>query len=110
MTSFEKKALLAFHHEWRATLMATPRAPPAAPPAPPALPCAHTVSQLCSSVPEPQMAPAGASALSVSAAAVQVSWLPIPWNRHTGRVLGYEVSPGLPGEGLGNQVRGWDTR
>ncbi|RMB99036.1 hypothetical protein DUI87_24582 [Hirundo rustica rustica] len=37
------------------------------------------------------MAPAGASALSVSAAAVEVSWLPIPWNRHTGRVLGYEV-------------------
>lgn len=59
------------------------------------------------------MAPAGASALSVSAAAVEVSWLPIPWNRHTGRVLGYEVrgwavgwGAGLWGEGLGYRVRG----
>ncbi|KAF1605859.1 Contactin-6, partial [Eudyptes chrysolophus] len=41
--------------------------------------------------PEPQIAPAGASALSVSAAEVEVSWQPIAWNRHTGRVLGYEV-------------------
>lgn len=56
------------------------------------------------------MAPAGASALSVSAAAVEVSWLPIPWNRHTGRVLGYEVRGGLPGEGMGYQVRDWATR
>uniref|UniRef100_A0A8B9RUA9 Contactin 6 n=1 Tax=Accipiter nisus TaxID=211598 RepID=A0A8B9RUA9_9AVES len=40
---------------------------------------------------EPQIAPAGASALSVSAAEVEVSWQPIAWNRHTGRVLGYEV-------------------
>ncbi|TRZ10237.1 hypothetical protein HGM15179_016870, partial [Zosterops borbonicus] len=49
------------------------------------------ISIIYSGEDEPQMAPAGASALSVSAAAVEVSWLPIPWNRHTGRVLGYEV-------------------
>ncbi|XP_051483767.1 contactin-6 isoform X3 [Apus apus] len=40
---------------------------------------------------EPQIAPAGASALSVSAAEVEVSWQPMAWSRHTGRVLGYEV-------------------
>ncbi|XP_041869607.1 contactin-6 isoform X2 [Corvus kubaryi] len=50
-----------------------------------------SISIVYSGEDEPQMAPAGASALSVSAAAVEVSWLPIPWNRHTGRVLGYEV-------------------
>ncbi|XP_032927583.1 contactin-6-like isoform X2 [Catharus ustulatus] len=50
-----------------------------------------SISIIYSGEDEPQMAPAGASALSVSAAAVQVSWLPIPWNRHTGRVLGYEI-------------------
>uniref|UniRef100_A0A8C0VEU9 Contactin 6 n=1 Tax=Cyanistes caeruleus TaxID=156563 RepID=A0A8C0VEU9_CYACU len=50
-----------------------------------------SISIIYSGEDEPQMAPAGASALSVSAAAVEVSWLPIPWNRHTGRVLGYEV-------------------
>ncbi|NXC39900.1 CNTN6 protein, partial [Penelope pileata] len=40
---------------------------------------------------KPQIAPAGTSALSISAAEVEVSWQPIAWNRHTGRVLGYEV-------------------
>ncbi|NWU27495.1 CNTN6 protein, partial [Dyaphorophyia castanea] len=50
-----------------------------------------SISIVYSGEDEPQMAPAGASALSVSAAAVEVSWLPIPWNRLTGRVLGYEV-------------------
>uniref|UniRef100_A0A8C3EWM5 Contactin 6 n=1 Tax=Corvus moneduloides TaxID=1196302 RepID=A0A8C3EWM5_CORMO len=50
-----------------------------------------SISIVYSGEDEPQMAPVGASALSVSAAAVEVSWLPIPWNRHTGRVLGYEV-------------------
>ncbi|KAF2987863.1 hypothetical protein EK904_011985, partial [Melospiza melodia maxima] len=50
-----------------------------------------SISIIYSGEDEPQMAPAGTSVLSVSAAAVEVSWLPIPWNRHTGRVLGYEV-------------------
>ncbi|NXX85085.1 CNTN6 protein, partial [Urocolius indicus] len=40
---------------------------------------------------EPQIAPVGTSALSISAVEVEVSWQPIAWNRHTGRVLGYEV-------------------
>ncbi|NXL90668.1 CNTN6 protein, partial [Alectura lathami] len=40
---------------------------------------------------QPQIAPAGTSALSISATEVEVSWQPIAWNRHTGRVLGYEV-------------------
>ncbi|KAM6387564.1 contactin-6 isoform 2-T2 [Pluvialis apricaria] len=50
-----------------------------------------SISIVYSGEDEPQIAPAGASALSVSAAEVEVSWQPIAWNRHTGRVLGYEV-------------------
>ncbi|XP_074951729.1 contactin-6-like isoform X4 [Phalacrocorax aristotelis] len=50
-----------------------------------------SVSVVYSGEDEPQIAPAGASALSVSASEVEVSWQPIAWNRHTGRVLGYEV-------------------
>ncbi|KAM9533484.1 LOW QUALITY PROTEIN: contactin-6 [Guaruba guarouba] len=38
---------------------------------------------------EPQIAPVGVC--TVSAAEVEISWQPIAWNRHTGRVLGYEV-------------------
>ncbi|NXH13009.1 CNTN6 protein, partial [Bucco capensis] len=40
---------------------------------------------------EPQIAPVGTSAVSISAAEVEVSWQPIEWNKNTGRVLGYEV-------------------
>ncbi|KAM9374415.1 contactin-6-like [Phaethornis superciliosus] len=50
-----------------------------------------SISIVYSGEDEPQIAPAGTSALSVSAAEVEVSWQPIAWNRHTGRVLGYEV-------------------
>ncbi|XP_050760539.1 contactin-6-like isoform X4 [Gymnogyps californianus] len=50
-----------------------------------------SISIVYSGEDEPQIAPAVASALSVSAAEVEVSWQPIAWNRHTGRVLGYEV-------------------
>uniref|UniRef100_A0A8C8BTS0 Contactin 6 n=1 Tax=Otus sunia TaxID=257818 RepID=A0A8C8BTS0_9STRI len=50
-----------------------------------------SISIVYSGEDEPQIAPAGASALSISAAEVEVSWQPIAWNRHTGRVLGYEV-------------------
>ncbi|XP_010128514.1 PREDICTED: contactin-6-like, partial [Chlamydotis macqueenii] len=50
-----------------------------------------SISIVYSGEDEPQIAPAGAAALSVSAAEVEVSWQPIAWNRHTGRVLGYEV-------------------
>uniref|UniRef100_A0A8B9GMG1 Contactin 6 n=1 Tax=Amazona collaria TaxID=241587 RepID=A0A8B9GMG1_9PSIT len=49
-----------------------------------------SISIVYSGEDEPQIAPVGASALSVSAAEVEI-WQPIPWNRHTGRVLGYEV-------------------
>ncbi|XP_035886136.1 LOW QUALITY PROTEIN: contactin-6 [Phyllostomus discolor] len=41
---------------------------------------------------EPQLAPGGTSAQSSSASEMEVSWTAIAWNRHTGRVLGYEVS------------------
>ncbi|XP_075794785.1 contactin-6 isoform X3 [Pelodiscus sinensis] len=40
---------------------------------------------------EPQIAPSGVSVQSFSASEVEVSWNAIAWNRHTGRVLGYEV-------------------
>ncbi|XP_010072854.1 PREDICTED: contactin-6 [Pterocles gutturalis] len=50
-----------------------------------------SISIVYSGEDEPQIAPTGASATSVSAAEVEVSWQPIAWNRHTGRVLGYEV-------------------
>uniref|UniRef100_A0A803XUA0 Contactin 6 n=1 Tax=Meleagris gallopavo TaxID=9103 RepID=A0A803XUA0_MELGA len=50
-----------------------------------------SVSIVYSGEDEPQIAPAGTSALSISAAEVEVSWQPVAWNRHTGRVLGYEV-------------------
>uniref|UniRef100_A0A8D0ENI2 Contactin 6 n=1 Tax=Strix occidentalis caurina TaxID=311401 RepID=A0A8D0ENI2_STROC len=50
-----------------------------------------SISIVYSGEDEPQIAPVGASALSISAAEVEVSWQPIAWNRHTGRVLGYEV-------------------
>ncbi|XP_048813626.1 contactin-6-like [Lagopus muta] len=50
-----------------------------------------SVSIVYSGEDEPQIAPGGTSALSISAAEVEVSWQPIAWNRHTGRVLGYEV-------------------
>uniref|UniRef100_A0A803SSH1 Contactin 6 n=1 Tax=Anolis carolinensis TaxID=28377 RepID=A0A803SSH1_ANOCA len=40
---------------------------------------------------EPQIAPTGASVQSISASEMEVSWNPVAWNRHTGRVLGYEV-------------------
>ncbi|KAK2534240.1 hypothetical protein Q9233_004084 [Columba guinea] len=50
-----------------------------------------SISIVYSGEDEPQIAPAGTSALSISAAEVEVSWQPIAWNRHTGRVLGYEV-------------------
>ncbi|KFP06672.1 Contactin-6, partial [Calypte anna] len=50
-----------------------------------------SISIVYSGEDEPQIAPAGTSAQSVSAAEVEVSWQPIAWNRHTGRVLGYEV-------------------
>ncbi|XP_014802090.1 PREDICTED: contactin-6 [Calidris pugnax] len=50
-----------------------------------------SISIVYSGEDEPQIAPAGVSALSISAAEVEVSWQPIAWNRHTGRVLGYEV-------------------
>ncbi|XP_050169204.1 contactin-6 isoform X2 [Myiozetetes cayanensis] len=50
-----------------------------------------SISIIYSGEDEPQIAPVGVSALSVSAAEVEVSWQPLAWNRHTGRVLGYEV-------------------
>ncbi|XP_072203186.1 contactin-6 isoform X5 [Excalfactoria chinensis] len=50
-----------------------------------------SISIVYSGEDEPQIAPAGTSALSISAAEVEVSWQPVAWNRHTGRVLGYEV-------------------
>ncbi|XP_027496536.1 contactin-6 isoform X2 [Corapipo altera] len=50
-----------------------------------------SVSIIYSGEDEPQTAPVVVSALSVSAAEVEVSWQPLAWNRHTGRVLGYEV-------------------
>ncbi|XP_015730838.1 contactin-6 isoform X1 [Coturnix japonica] len=50
-----------------------------------------SISTVYSGEDEPQIAPAGTSALSISAAEVEVSWQPVAWNRHTGRVLGYEV-------------------
>uniref|UniRef100_A0A8C3GPV7 Contactin 6 n=1 Tax=Cairina moschata TaxID=8855 RepID=A0A8C3GPV7_CAIMO len=50
-----------------------------------------SISIVYSGEDEPQIAPAGTSALSISAAEVEVSWQPIAWNRLTGRVLGYEV-------------------
>ncbi|XP_053159063.1 contactin-6 isoform X2 [Hemicordylus capensis] len=40
---------------------------------------------------EPQIAPTGTSIQSFSASEMEVSWNPVAWNRHTGRVLGYEV-------------------
>uniref|UniRef100_A0A6J0TGL1 Contactin-6 isoform X1 n=1 Tax=Pogona vitticeps TaxID=103695 RepID=A0A6J0TGL1_9SAUR len=40
---------------------------------------------------EPQLAPTGTSVQSLSASELEVSWSPVAWNRHTGRVLGYEV-------------------
>ncbi|KAH0630234.1 hypothetical protein JD844_013012 [Phrynosoma platyrhinos] len=40
---------------------------------------------------EPQIAPNGTSVQSISASEIEVSWNPVAWNRHTGRVLGYEV-------------------
>ncbi|XP_060095551.1 contactin-6-like isoform X2 [Heteronotia binoei] len=40
---------------------------------------------------EPQIAPTGISTQSFSSSEIEVSWNPIAWNRHTGRVLGYEV-------------------
>ncbi|XP_042308319.1 contactin-6-like isoform X2 [Sceloporus undulatus] len=40
---------------------------------------------------EPQIAPTGTSVQSISASEMEVSWNPVAWNRHTGRVLGYEV-------------------
>ncbi|XP_062977772.1 contactin-6-like [Elgaria multicarinata webbii] len=39
----------------------------------------------------PQIAPTGTSAQSFSASNMEVSWNPVAWNRHTGRVLGYEI-------------------
>uniref|UniRef100_A0A8D2LZR0 Contactin 6 n=1 Tax=Varanus komodoensis TaxID=61221 RepID=A0A8D2LZR0_VARKO len=39
----------------------------------------------------PQIAPTGTSAQSFSASEMEISWNPVAWNRHTGRVLGYEV-------------------
>ncbi|NWS39622.1 CNTN6 protein, partial [Probosciger aterrimus] len=50
-----------------------------------------SISIVYSGEDEPQIAPVGVSALSVSAAEVEISWQPIAWNRHKGRVLGYEV-------------------
>uniref|UniRef100_A0A670JE79 Contactin 6 n=1 Tax=Podarcis muralis TaxID=64176 RepID=A0A670JE79_PODMU len=40
---------------------------------------------------EPQIAPTGTIVQSFSASEIEVSWNPVVWNRHTGRVLGYEV-------------------
>ncbi|KAF7250092.1 Contactin-6 [Varanus komodoensis] len=42
----------------------------------------------------PQIAPTGTSAQSFSASEMEISWNPVAWNRHTGRVLGYEVTYG----------------
>ncbi|NXD05913.1 CNTN6 protein, partial [Nothocercus nigrocapillus] len=39
----------------------------------------------------PQIAPARTLVQSISAGEVEVSWKAIAWNRHSGRVLGYEV-------------------
>ncbi|XP_019392161.1 PREDICTED: contactin-6 isoform X1 [Crocodylus porosus] len=50
-----------------------------------------SISIVYSGEDEPQIAPAGASAQSISASEIEVSWNSIAWNRHTGRVLGYEV-------------------
>nr|XP_009687341.1 PREDICTED: contactin-6 isoform X2 [Struthio camelus australis] len=50
-----------------------------------------SISIVYSGEDEPQIAPAGTSVQSISAAEVEVSWKAIAWNRHTGRVLGYEV-------------------
>ncbi|XP_034296428.1 contactin-6-like isoform X4 [Pantherophis guttatus] len=40
---------------------------------------------------EPQIAPTGISVQSVSSFEMEVSWNPLVWTRHTGRILGYEV-------------------
>ncbi|KAM8994503.1 LOW QUALITY PROTEIN: contactin-6 [Ara ararauna] len=48
-----------------------------------------SISIVYSGEDEPQIAPVGVC--TVSAAEVEISWQPIAWNRHTGRVLGYEV-------------------
>ncbi|XP_063148906.1 contactin-6 [Candoia aspera] len=40
---------------------------------------------------EPQIAPAGISVQSFSSSEVGVSWNPLAWTKHTGRILGYEV-------------------
>jgi len=50
-----------------------------------------TVSIVYSGEDEPQLAPRGTSVQSFSASEMEVSWNAIPWNRNTGRVLGYEV-------------------
>ncbi|NXK92507.1 CNTN6 protein, partial [Formicarius rufipectus] len=53
-----------------------------------------SISIVYSGEDEPRTAPTGVSALSVSAAAAELSWQPLAWTQHTGRVLGYEVSMG----------------
>ncbi|XP_032650511.1 contactin-6 isoform X1 [Chelonoidis abingdonii] len=50
-----------------------------------------SISIVYSGEDEPQIAPMGVSVQSFSASEVEVSWNAIAWNRHTGRVLGYEV-------------------
>uniref|UniRef100_A0A8C6VAA4 Contactin 6 n=1 Tax=Naja naja TaxID=35670 RepID=A0A8C6VAA4_NAJNA len=40
---------------------------------------------------EPQIAPTGMSVQSFSSSEMEVSWNPLVWTRHTGRILGYEV-------------------
>lgn len=104
---FWKQALLMFSNKWAVKLMVHTRFPGPLSAAFPqnlflfswlspswrkSLLVTHMFHQLCFlHHPEPQIAPAGASALSISAAEVEISWQPIAWNRHTGRVLGYEV-------------------
>ena len=51
---------------------------------------------------EPAAAPPRVSAESLSASEIEVSWGAVPWKLSSGRLLGYEVSPGkarqlLPG-------------
>ncbi|KAM6468634.1 contactin-6 isoform 2-T2 [Liasis olivaceus] len=49
------------------------------------------VSLVYSGEDEPQIAPTGISVQSFSSSEVEVSWNPLAWTRHTGRILGYEV-------------------
>lgn len=99
---FQKQVLLMFHNKWLVKLAAHTRLPEPLGAASPqnlflfslisysSWHNRHSTSCVFSHHPEPQTAPVGASALSVSAAEVEISWQPIAWNRHIGRVLGYE--------------------